>query len=68
LLGPPPGLEPGTSRAVPGTMVTGRVILSGGQSFPFTASARPAPRGGAYTSQLTAVAICEKITDTRSQT
>ena len=41
-------------------MVTGRVILSGGQSFPFTASARPAPRGGAYTSQLTAVAICEK--------
>ena len=26
---------------VPGTMVTGKVILSGGQSFPFTASVRP---------------------------
>jgi len=26
--------------AVPGTMVTGRVILSGGQSLPFTASVK----------------------------
>ena len=29
------------SAGVPGTMVTGRVILSGGQSFPFTASVKP---------------------------
>jgi len=26
---------------VAGTMVTGKVILSGGQSFPFTASVKP---------------------------
>ncbi len=32
--------------ATPGTMLPGRVILSGGQSFPFSAVVKPATSGG----------------------
>jgi hypothetical protein len=32
--------------AVPGTMLPGRVILSGGQSFPFSAVVKPGGGGG----------------------
>jgi len=32
--------------AVPGTMLPGRVILSGGQSFPFSAVVKPSTSGG----------------------
>jgi len=32
--------------AVPGTMLSGRVILSGGQSFPFSAVVKPSGGGG----------------------
>jgi type IV pilus assembly protein PilA len=35
------GSVPGGITLTPGTMLTGRVIVSGGQSFPFTAAVKP---------------------------